>query len=78
MTAETPEELFRERLAVAIGYEMACEGKKTGTQISYGVARWLRLPENQKLVLEGLGLEIKETTIYHLVPLMPRGEATDA
>lgn len=60
MTAGTPEEQFREKLAEWIGYEMLCEGKKTGTQISHGVAARIRSPLNRELVLGGLGLEFEE------------------
>lgn len=82
MTAGTPEERFREKLAEWIGYEMACEGKKTGTQISHGVAARMRQPENRELVLRGMG-EVREwaqvegeARVFE-VTVHPRGEATD-
>ena len=38
---ESPDDL-RSIIAKAIGYEMICEGKRTGEDISYGVERAVR------------------------------------
>lgn len=59
------QETIRKLIAVFIGYEMACEGKRTGTDISYGVMRRLRAyanekPDNLLLLLDALGLEAEE------------------
>lgn len=35
-------------------------------------------PVRRLAILKAMGLEEKATTIYHIVPLRPRGEATDA
>lgn len=58
-------ETIRKLIAAFIGYEMACEGKRTGTDISYGVMHRLREYANEKptnllLLLDGLGLDVEE------------------